>query len=889
MDSTYKAILQDAPAGFYDWDIHKNTQQYSDSYKAMFGFDDGDFHEGSKFYDFLLEEDKQKATNKFHEHVSSQGKIPYDIELRYRHKNGSIIWLRSTGRVIEWAPDGQPLRMVGSHIDITRQKAIEEELRKKEAILNETAQLARVGGWEIDLINHKITWSAIIKQIIEVPDDYEPSYNLLTGEGMQFINEGEHRDNAINAVRNAVATGQPGDLELLMTTAKGNQKWVRAIVKAEFKDGVCQRLYGTYQDIDEQRRTRNSLAISEAQFRVAFEYSAFGMLMASPDAKITRANKRFIEMLGYSEQELVKMYTRDITHPDDLELTSIMMTELLSNRIETYLIEKRYLHKTGRIVWCLVSITVVRDVDGTILHFIGQYTDVTDRKKAGDELRVMNNELTALLRSSTHVCIISTDINGIIKHFNRGAQRMLGYAENEVVDRSSLLAFHDPAEVHKRGEELTAQYDTTIDDFEVFITQARQNRYETREWTYIKKAGSTFPAQVTVTGIADEDGNITGFLAIAFDISEIKRVESELRESKQQWQFALEGTGDGLWDMNLITNQSYHSKECKAMVGYSDDDPLIARTDWESRIHPDDRERHDSELEQYLSGKIPVYANEHRARCKDGTYKWILDRGKIIEWDESGRPARMIGTHSDISERKEREEHQKKTLSLISEQNNRLLNFAHIVSHNLRSHSGNFQMLLTMFSDPDIDADEKEVILQHLNNVSDKLNDTITNLNDVVTIQTSISEQRSVVNLYEYVSNTINALAGDISKYKATIKNNVEKDCEIEYNPAYLESILLNFITNTIKYRNPDVKPLVMISCEKQDGHHILQISDNGLGIDLARQGEKLFGMYKTFHGNKDAKGIGLFIAKNQVEAMGGHIEVESEVGKGSTFKIWLS
>jgi PAS domain S-box-containing protein len=386
-----------------------------------------------------------------------------------------------------------------------------------------------------------------------------------------------------------------------------------------------------------------------------------------------------------------------------------------------------------------------------------------------------------------------------------------------------------------------------------------------------------------------EDNEVTGFLYTAIDISEIKRAEAELRESEQRWKFALEGTGDGLWDMNLLTNVSYHSKECKAMVGYDDNDLLVSRTYWEDKIHPDDREKHDYDLGQYLAGKTPVYANEHRARCKDGTYKWILDRGKIIEWDESGKPVRMIGSHSDISERKEREEQQKITLSLITEQNNRLLNFAHIVSHNLRSHSGNFQMLLDMFMDKDTEPVEKEVLISHLKTVSDKLNETIANLNDVVTIQTNIRHQKSLVNLYDYIDRTLGTVSVDVARHKISIKNNVSKDYEVEYNPAYLESILLNFITNAIKYRTLKGKPKILISCKNQSGRHVLEITDNGLGIDLPRQGDKLFGMYKTFHGNKDARGIGLFITKNQVEAMGGHIEVESEVGKGSTFKIWLS
>jgi signal transduction histidine kinase len=106
--------------------------------------------------------------------------------------------------------------------------------------------------------------------------------------------------------------------------------------------------------------------------------------------------------------------------------------------------------------------------------------------------------------------------------------------------------------------------------------------------------------------------------------------------------------------------------------------------------------------------------------------------------------------------------------------------------------------------------------------------------------------------------------------------------------PAYLQSIALNFITNAIKYRHPDRPAIVSIDAKKMDKWIILSVADNGIGIDLEQHGHKLFGMYKTFHGNSDARGIGLFITKNQIEAMGGKVEVESTAGFGTKFNIYF-
>ena len=119
--------------------------------------------------------------------------------------------------------------------------------------------------------------------------------------------------------------------------------------------------------------------------------------------------------------------------------------------------------------------------------------------------------------------------------------------------------------------------------------------------------------------------------------------------------------------------------------------------------------------------------------------------------------------------------------------------------------------------------------------------------------------------------------------------NLVPEDIQRPVVPAYLDSILMNFITNAVKYRHPERAPKVLLSVERLDGYAILSITDNGLGINLDKYGEKLFGMYKTFHDNAEARGIGLYITKNQIEAMNGKVDVSSEEGIGTTFYIYFS
>ena len=179
-------------------------------------------------------------------------------------------------------------------------------------------------------------------------------------------------------------------------------------------------------------------------------------------------------------------------------------------------------------------------------------------------------------------------------------------------------------------------------------------------------------------------------------------------------------------------------------------------------------------------------------------------------------------------------------------------------------------------------------MMQHLEGISDGLSITISHLKELVEIQTEIKNVKETLNLRHYLKNILSILHNEITKHSVTIEINIPLDVTVEYNPAYLESILLNFTTNAIKYSSIDKKPIISYDFGIENGFKVLSVSDNGLGIDLKKHKNSLFGMYKTFHKNQNSRGIGLFITKNQVEAMGGKIEVFSEVNKGTTFKIYF-
>ncbi len=288
-----------------------------------------------------------------------------------------------------------------------------------------------------------------------------------------------------------------------------------------------------------------------------------------------------------------------------------------------------------------------------------------------------------------------------------------------------------------------------------------------------------------------------------------------------------------------------------------------------------------------MSSLEPILGEEVISTNKRGVQTTFLT-SKIPLLDEKGIANGLLGISLDITNIKQKEKELRNLIDVTSLQNKKLINFAHIVSHNLRSHTANFSMLLD-FLQHEEDEKEKAKILEMLNSSSGNLLETIENLNEVLAINTNINIEKKEVNLYETVKTVKHNLEEFIMENDAQIENNILNDQTIKVIPQYLDSILINFITNGIKYKHPKRKPKISLNLLREEHYSILTIADNGLGIDLKKYGNKLFGMYKTFHSHENARGMGLYITKNQIESMGGKIEVESEVGTGTIFKIFFN
>lgn len=294
---------------------------------------------------------------------------------------------------------------------------------------------------------------------------------------------------------------------------------------------------------------------------------------------------------------------------------------------------------------------------------------------------------------------------------------------------------------------------------------------------------------------------------------------------------------------------------------------------------------HETKFEKLINGTIDKYRVKQRYFHKNGNVIWVLIYVTLVYFKE-GRP-HMIWQFTDVTKRQKNQDKLKTMLSVAKEQNDRLTSFANIVTHNLRSHSGNLSTL-TEFLEEDftnITSNENYTLLRQ---AIDNLQETVSHLTEVAKIKEIEPSKLQTLNLYEFVEKAMYNIIAMAQNSNALIYNHINEAHNIKGVPAYLDSIILNFLTNAIKYKSEKRTLVIELTSHVEEKYIVLRIKDNGLGIDLEKFGDKLFQMYKTFHYNEDAIGIGLFITKNHIESLGGKVTVDSEVDVGTAFSIYL-
>ncbi len=291
-----------------------------------------------------------------------------------------------------------------------------------------------------------------------------------------------------------------------------------------------------------------------------------------------------------------------------------------------------------------------------------------------------------------------------------------------------------------------------------------------------------------------------------------------------------------------------------------------------------------SKLSKALKGR-EEFKFETLNQKKNGEEYWV-NFSMIPITNQEGNHSHWISIQRDITEEKKQEKEKEQLIRELTQNNKDLKQFSYITSHNLRAPLSNLTGLLNLMHEYPVENPELREIINGFSTSTNLLNETINDLVKVVIIKDNPSIDKEEVLIKDVFENVFNQLSYLISLHKPILKIELEKVSILNINKAYLESILLNLFTNAIKYRSPKRTLRIFVSSKEQNNSIVLIFKDNGIGIDLERNRDKIFGLYQRFHNYSDSKGLGLYLVKSQVESMGGTIGVESEVDKGTTFTI---
>jgi PAS domain S-box-containing protein len=429
--------------------------------------------------------------------------------------------------------------------------------------------------------------------------------------------------------------GEVKGLEAIWKKKDGSTIYVHENARA-VRDASGRALYyeGSVEDISESRQTQRLLAESEARYRRIVENSHEGIWARDQNEVTTYVNQRMAEMLGYQPEEMLGRRATSFIPEEDLADYHQQVQERNMGQPGQY--ERRFRRKDGSIVWTSISAAPLVDEQGSITGSFGMVTDITERKQAEQELERERNLLKALMDTSpdsiffkdTQLRFLRISRTTALKEGLQQPEQMLGKTDFDFFDRESAQEFYDlEMEIMRSGQPV------------VSLELKEQRPGQPTTW-----------ASSTEMPLRDAAGQVIGVFGITRDITERKQMEQALVASEQRLRLAMEAANDGLWDWNIAAGQTYLSPRYYTMLGYSPDEFAADLKSLEFITHPDDFPGVVKAQNDYLAGRRDDFTVEFRALSKSGQVVWIRLRGKVVERDAEGRPARMLGTHMDITQ-----------------------------------------------------------------------------------------------------------------------------------------------------------------------------------------------------------------------------------------------
>jgi len=578
-----------------------------------------------------------------------------------------------------------------------------------------------------------------------------------------------------------------------------------------------------------------------------------------------------LNMLGIENKDEVDSTEKwqKIIHKNDRNLVTSYLTTLIKNN-NNYPIHGaiRYMHRDGSTVHLFTTALIEkRSTDGKVKTIIGAHFNISEQVKIKESLQAMVKKYNLTIEG-IEAGIWSWDVLTNSVWWSEKFYKLLGYSTNEIeASQENFNKFLHPEDlpVIQRGIQK---------HIEKQLVYSEEIRMKLKDGTY---------EWFNLSGKAEinDSSQLVSMAGSLININKRKSAEITLKQNEYLLSEASKITQTGIWEIDFNTSQLLWSEE----VYHIHELPLSHTPKFDEALsfYPEPSKSIIEQSLEYTKTTQENFEEELLFTTAKNNTIWVKVKGYALT-NQLGETTGLRGVIQNIDHLKTREIKLENANIELNDRNNLLENFNHIISHNLKSHSGNIMMLLELFQN-ESDNQIKKEILANLNNVGQSLEQTVNHLNQVLHIKSQNNDSSSHF-LAKSIQYAINSLKNDIEKSQALIICDFPENFEITAIEAYLDSICLNLISNAIKYKQPNSAPKIVISAIHKNNSTQVSFTDNGLGMDLKRVNGKLFGMYKTFHKNSNAEGVGLFMVKNQMNAMHGTIEVESQPNIGSKFTL---
>lgn len=769
---------------------------------------------------------------------------------------------------------------------------------------------ANLGIWDWNLITGDVRWSDNVEQIIGLKNKFD-------GKAQTYLDSiiEEDRVHVASTISNAIKKKIDFSVEHRVLLKGDVIRWIEGNGKVIFDDtGRALSLTGTVRDITDRKKNEEDLKQRDQLFATLAHVTSEFILHANWEDTISSVLQSLGEMM---KVDRVYIFQNDLPVDNHTETTSQRYEWSSSNsdpQIDNpelqhlpvaampgiELLEKnkpfhslikniqndslKELLESQAIISILIFPIFVKkelwgfigfddchnerhwsELEFSVLHSFSSSMAGALERKLSVEALAHSEESYRNLFDAVGEAIYVHDFNGVILDVNQRVLELYGYSKEDLVGQTPAI--------------LMAEGMNDLEALAIKFQEVIKGTPQTFEWWGKKKTGEVFLKEVHTT-----KGFYFGkavIIATAWDITERRKFENEIRESEQRFRTLQQASfgGIGLHDQGKIIDCN---KGLCDITGYSYNE-LIGSNGF-NLIAPEWQET----VKQYvLSGYDKPYDVE--GVRKDGSRYFLEIQGKEIPY--RGKNIRVTEfrdiTARKLAEEKIREQNIRLThlTEDLTKKNDQLEEFTQIVSHNLRSPAGNIVSLLNLFEQAKNNEDRDEYF-RLLKQTGDTILGSLNELNEVLKIKQNRDIERQHIDFSDALENVKKMLTGKIMELSAQITTDFESAPTVYFPAIYMESILLNLLSNSLKYNNPSRPLLISLQTEETDHAVILHVADNGLGINLERYGHQIFKMRKTFHYHPEARGIGLFLVKNQVEAMGGSITVVSEEDKGTTFTI---